>query len=139
MKAKLILFYLLPFILAGQVYASDHDKFSKFVCRIISVSQNVKECHYIEQQKYILYQTIDKKEKKVQCLWYPQKEDQSIVISDDIWSSLSEVDYIMIGYGLSPSNPQAYYLIPKQKLGKKVNLYKLEKYRLTFPIISNKF
>ena len=139
MKIKILLFYLLTFVIVGQVCASDHEKFSKQVCGIISVSQNVKECHYVEQQKYILYQTIDKKEKKVQCLWFPQTENHKFEINEDAWSSLSDVDYIMIGYGLTPSNPMCYYWIPKQKLIKKLNLNKLEKYRLSYPIINNKF
>ena len=80
-----------------------------------------------------------RKRKIVQCLWYPQTENHRIVISEDTWSSLSKVDYIMIGYGLTSSNPQTYYWIPKQKLSKKVNLNKLEKYRLSFPIVSNRF
>ena len=139
MKTKFLLFYLLTCAIVGQVCASEHDKFSKQVCGIISASQNVKECHYNENQKCLLYQTFDKKEKKVQCLWYPQAENHKIEISEDTWSSLSDVDYIMIGYGLTPSNPQFYFLIPKHKLGKKVNLNKLEKYRLSFPIINHRF
>ena len=79
------------------------------------------------------------KEKKVQCLWYPQTENHNIVINEATWSLLGEVDYIMIGYGLTPSNPQAYYLIPKQKLSKKLGLNRLEKYLLNFPIVNNKF
>ena len=139
MKTKILLFALLAFTMVSQLFASENETFSKLVCGIISVSQNVKECHYDENQKYLLYQTFDKKEKKVQCLWYPQTEHHKIEISEETWSSLGKVDYIMIGYGLSPSNPQAYYLIAKQKLGKKVNLNKLEKYRLSFPIVNHKF
>ena len=139
MKLKILLFYLLTFAIVGKICASEHEKFSNLVCGIISASQNVKECHYNENQKCLLYQTFDKKEKKVKCLWYPQAENHKIEISEDTRSSLGDVDYIMIGYGLTPSNPQAYYLIPKQKLGKKVNLNKLEQYRLEFPIVYNKF
>ena len=139
MKTKILLFCLLTFAIIGRGFASEYEKFSKQVCGIISVSQNVKECHYDENQKCLFYQTIDKKEKKVQCLWYPQAENHKIEISEDTWSSLGDVDYIMIGYGLTPSNPQVYFLVPKQKLGKKVNLNKLEKYRLSFPIINHRF
>ena len=139
MKTKILLIALLTFAMVSQLCASEHETFSKQVCGIISASQNVKECHYDENQKYLLYQTFDKKEKKVQCLWYPQTENHNIVINEATWSSLNKVDFIMIGYGLTPSNPQAYYLIPKQKLGKKMNLNKLEKYRLNFPIVNNKF
>ena len=139
MKTKILLFTLLAFAMVSQLCASENETFSKQVCGIISASQNVKECHYDENQKCLLYQTYDKKEKKVQCLWYPQTENHNIVINEDTWSLLGEVDYIMIGYGLTPSNPQVYYLIPKQKFGKKMNLNKLEKYRLSFPIVNNKY
>lgn len=139
MKTKILLFCLLTFAIIGRGFASEYEKFSKQVCGIISVSQNVKECHYDENQKCLFYQTIDKKEKKVQCLWYPQAENHKIEISEDTWSSLGDVDYIMIGYGLTPSNPQSYYFMPKQKLRKKVDLNKLEKYRLSYPIINNNF
>ena len=125
--------------MVSQLCASENETFSKQVCGIISASQNVKECHYDENQKYLLYQTLDKNEKKVHCLWYPQTENHNIVINEATWSSLNKVDFIMIGYGLSPSNPQAYYLIPKKKLGRKMNLNKLEKYRLSFPIVNHKF
>lgn len=139
MKTKILLFALLAFAMVSQLFASEHETFSKQVCGIISASQNVKECHYDENQKYLLYQTLDKKEKKIQCLWYPQTENHKMEISEDTWSLLGKVDYIMIGYGLTPSNPQAYYLIPKQKLSKKLGLNRLEKYRLNFPIVNNKF
>ena len=139
MKTKILLFALLAFAMVSQLCASENEIFSRFVSGIISASQNVKECHYDENQKCLSYQTYDKKEKKVHCLWYPQTEHHKIEISEDTWSSLGKVDYIMIGYGLTPSNPQAYYLIPKQKLGKKMNLNKLEKYRLSFPIVNHKF
>ena len=139
MKTKILLFCLLTFAIVGRILASEHEKFSKQVCGIISASQNVKVCHYDENQKCLLYQTFDKKEKKVQCLWYPQAENHKIEISEDTWSSLGDVDYIMIGYGLTSSNPQIYYLIPKRKLSKKVDLNKLVKYRLSYPIINNNF
>ena len=61
MKTKFLLFYLLTFAIVGKVRASDHEKFSKQVCGIISASQNVKECHYDEKQKYLLYQTFGKR------------------------------------------------------------------------------
>ena len=139
MKTKILLFTLLAFAMVSQLFASENETFSKQVCGIISASQNVKECHYDENQKYLLYQTYDKKEKKVHCLWYPQTEHHKIEISEETWSSLDKVDYIMIGYGLTPSNPQFYFLIPKKKLGRKMNLNKLEKYRLSFPIVNHKF
>ena len=139
MKTKILLFCLLTFAMVGRVFASEHEKFSKQVCGIISASQNVKVCHYDENQKCLLYQTFDKKEKKVQCLWFPQTKNHKFEISEDTWSSLGNVDYIMIGYGLPSSNPQVYYLVPKQKLRKKVYLNKLENFRLSFPIINHKF
>ena len=138
-KTKILLFTLLTFAMVSQLCASENETFSKQVCGIISASQNVKECHYDENQKCLLYQTYDKKEKKVQCLWFPQNESKQIIIDETIWVSLKDVDYVMIGYGLTSSNPQTYYWIPKQKLSKKVNLNKLEKYRLSFPIIYNRF
>ena len=139
MKTKILLFTLLTFAMVNQLCASEPDKFSKLVCGIISASPNVKECHYDEKQDCLCYQTIDKKEKKVQCLWFPQNESKQIIIDETIWVSLKDVDYVMIGYGLTSSNPQTYYWIPKQKLSKKLNLNKLEKYRLSFPIVNNRF
>ena len=139
MKTKILLFALLTFAMVSQLFASENETFSKQVCGIISASQNVKECHYDENQKCLLYQTFDKKEKKVQCLWFSQVENHKIEICEDTWCSLGDVDYIMVGYGLTSSNPHAYYLIPKQKLRKKVDLNKLEKYRLSFPIVNNRF
>ena len=73
--------------MVSQLCASENETFSRFVCGIISASQNVKECHYDGNQKCLFYQTFDKKEEKVQGLWYPQTENHNIVINEDQVSS----------------------------------------------------
>ena len=121
------------------IQATEHEQFSNLVNKLLSISQNVKECKYDNHQKVIYYQSYDNKERKVRCLWYPQNENNQIIIDESIWMTLQDADYIMIGYGLTPFNPGGYYFVPQKKMSKKINLNKVEKYKLSYPIVFNKF
>ena len=136
---KISIVFLLLACVSINIQATEHEQFSNLVSKLISVSQNVKECKYDNNQKLVYYQTYDHKERKVRCLWFPQNENNQISIDETVWMSLKDTDYIMIGYGLTPSNPLSYYFIPLKKMSKTIKLNKFGKYKLSNPIINNKF
>lgn len=134
-----ILFLFILFSHALHLKATVHEEFSKFICDIIGTSRNVKESHYDNQTQIVVYQTIQEKECKVVCLWYPKNEKKRISIDESDWKKIYIADYIMIGYGQSPNNPAFYYFVPTKKIKKEFDLKKMEKYLLSFPITYHYF
>ena len=118
-RAKLkILFFFILFLHVTQIKATVHEDFSKFVSDIIATSRNVKEANYDNQNQTVAYQTYKGKENTIICLWYPKNEEKQISIDQTDWEKIHRVDYIMIGYGQSPTNPESYYFIPIKRLRK---------------------
>lgn len=61
------------------------------------------------------------------CLWYPKNEEKQITIEKTEWEKIHRVDFIMIGYGQTPTNPESYYIIPSKKIKKEFQLKKMGK------------
>ena len=126
-------------LLPSFMHAEENEKFSRMMCNIVSSCQTVKECSYNKEKEILFFQTRDGKEKKVLCLWFDQNEKNQVVIDATDIALKGSVDYVLIGYAQSPTNPRLYYYIPSRKITKNLKLHKMDKYLLSWPIAGNKF
>ena len=126
---------LLPY----NLHAEKNEKFSLMMTKIISNSNFAKQCNYNKDKEVLVLKTRDNKEKKILCLWFFQNEKNQIVIDKADMDLKADTDYVLIGYGQNLSCPRLYYYIPSPKVKKIMNLKKMEKYLLSFPIYRNKF
>ena len=119
--------------------AIHNEKFSQFMCKFISNCKTIEECTYNIEEEILVYQTREGKVKKVLCLWYEQNDNNKVIISDADWAIKDKVDYVIIGYGQYSTNPRLYYYIPIKKFTRKIQLNKMNKYLLSYPLYNNKF
>lgn len=131
---------LLAIVLLPQIsHAEENEKFSQFMCKIISASQTVKDCTYNKEKEIVNFQTREGLETKVLCLWFDQNEKNQIMIDDADMTLKPNSDYVLIGYGQNSTNSRLYYYIPTKTIKKKMNLTKMKKYLLSWPIALHKF
>ena len=133
------LFFIFLLLHITQIKATVHEDFSKLVCDILATCRNVKEANYDNHSQSRIYQTFKGKGNTIICLWYPNNEEKKITIDKSDWEKIHLVNYIMIGYGQTPTNPKSYYFILTKKIIKEIHLKKIEKYYLSFPIINHEF
>ena len=131
----LIIAVLLPLNMNGE----EHEMFSQMMCEIISQSSTVKECTYDRETASLIIHAQNGKDKKVLCLWFAQNENNEITINSKRLLLKHGIDYVLVGYGQSPSNPKLYYYIPIKKVCQMIKLNRMEKYMLSWPIVENKF
>lgn len=138
MLSKIRFFFLFSFLFATSLLAEDNEIFAGLACRLVSHNRSVLHCE-LQQKRILVIKTVDAKELKLLCVWFPEMPEEEYRLDDVVISLGKETDCLLIGYGQTAGNPMFYYCLPMNKVSKKMKMERWEKYRIPLSLCDYRF
>lgn len=126
---KILLVFCMLFS-SVSLWADDNEKFTSMAVKFISENRSIEVCE-LSTNNVISIKTKKGKTEKVLCIWLPYADKNVCYLNAEDAKKVNNVDFLLLGYGQSPTNSTFRYWIPASKVTKKLKIEKLDKYKMS--------